>query len=441
MLIAEVYRSTTILAPYSPCSSLNKISFFDLRRLTRLSRSPGQHVLELDGIRGYACLSVVAAHCLINIIAAPENTIIYYIQSHAAPLLVAGVDLFFVLSGFLIGGILLDSRKNPHFFEVFWIRRAARILPVLWILLATYAAALFIRSSFNLPQMDVWLLLKPIPPFWTYFTFTQNIPLALGGYGNPRWVGITWSLAIEEQFYLIFPFAVYLLPRKWIAIIALLGIGIAPICRDVFAHIFGNWFAPYVLLPSRMDGLMFGVLLALMIRNSRSLVIAFKGRKTLDVVALVIIVLELTDTLIGKIWTGLISAHGSLPPLHQSALSLLSAILILRIFLYGSSPMNQIWRSTILTKAGLISYALYMYHQAVNGTVHAYFFNQEPRIETSQQLIAAFAVIIIAISLATISYFLVEKPIRKLGYDFTKRLQRGTVAARNELSVVQANGH
>ncbi|QMT59722.1 acyltransferase [Legionella sp. PC997] len=88
-----------------------------------------KHTPELDGIRGYACLSVLVLHCLTGIIS-NSNPWVTLFRQHTFQLLLSGVDLFFVLSGFLIGGILLDTKNKPHFFKIFWIKRVTRIFPV-----------------------------------------------------------------------------------------------------------------------------------------------------------------------------------------------------------------------------------------------------------------------------------------------------------------------
>src|SRR3954453_2427034 len=98
------------------------------------------------------------------------------------------------------------------------------------------------------------------------------------------------------------------------------------------------------------------------------------------------------------------------------------AIVILRIFTRKDSPFNNIWRSRLLAKIGLISYALYMYHQAVNGLVHGLLFNQEPTITTPAHLFAAIAVIAISLGLATVSYIYFEAPIRRYGARLAERL-------------------
>jgi peptidoglycan/LPS O-acetylase OafA/YrhL len=116
---------------------------------------------------------------------------------------------------------------------------------------------------------------SPAHPFIRHFA--QSWWIATGGYGGPRWTGITWSFAIEEQFYLPFPFAVYFLPRKWLVAVVISLLVATPVLRKIFERLFGSWYAPYVLLPSRVDGLMFGVAVALKIKAH------FTWRDRLDV--------------------------------------------------------------------------------------------------------------------------------------------------------------
>jgi peptidoglycan/LPS O-acetylase OafA/YrhL len=373
---------------------------------------------ELDGIRGWACASVLIAHCLTGVIKVEPGSLAASFNSHTLWLFLGGVDLFFVLSGFLIGGILIDSKARAgtslnlrDYAASFWIRRIARIFPVAYLLLATYCAALFVRNKFGIIQLDNWLLAEPRPPVASFATFTQSWWIAVGGYGGPRWMGITWSLAIEEQFYLLFPFAIYFLRRRWIVALVIAGIVAAPILRDILERLFGSWYAPYVLLPSRVDGLMFGVAVALIIRDPRTFYLARLLRRVLDVVALFILYLIVTNYL-PSWWRG---PSGSLYPLKQSLLALMWAIVILRIFTYEHSVFNAIWRNSILAKIGLISYGLYMYHQAINGLIHEFIFNQEPTIANVAQFAAALGVLAAAFGAAILSYVYFESPIRRYG--------------------------
>jgi peptidoglycan/LPS O-acetylase OafA/YrhL len=233
-------------------------------------------------------------------------------------------------------------------------------------------------------------------------------------------MGITWSLAIEEQFYLFFPLAVYFLPRRWITFAVLAGICIAPIMRYLVEQLFGNWYAAYVLMPSRMDALLFGVLVALIVRNENALAAARRVRWFLDAIMLYLAYCIATYSSLFLIWPS--PTGGPFPPLKQSGLALMFALLILHIFIYRSSALRTVLRARILANIGLISYALYMYHQAVNGLMHGFLFNQEPKVTSIAELLVAIAVMAISIGLATLSYFYFELPIRKIGQRLTTRV-------------------
>jgi peptidoglycan/LPS O-acetylase OafA/YrhL len=367
-----------------------------------------KHVPELDGIRGWACLSVLILHCLSGITSNDVPGMAFF-NTHTLWFFLGGVDLFFVLSGFLIGGILLDSKDKPHFFSRFWIRRIGRIIPVAYLVFATYAVALLVVSHFNITRFDTWLLQEPRAPLWTFPLFMQSLPIAFNGFDGPRWVAMSWSLAIEEQFYMLFPFAVYFLPRKRLVAVVIVGIVAAPILRDVLERYFGHWYGPYVLLPSRMDVILYGVAVALIVRNETAFALACRFRRWLDAIALLFLVVMLGNWR-WPIWPG----ASDIPPLKQSMLAIMFGIVILRVFTYQAGDiLNRIWRNTILAKIGLISYALYMYHQTVNGLLHGIIFGREPKITEWSHLLVAVAVVTVSIGLATLSYVYFETPIRR----------------------------
>lgn len=377
-----------------------------------------RHMPELDGIRGWACTSVLVAHCLTGITQAAPDSWITQFNSHTLWLLLSGVDSFFVLSGFLIGGILLDSKHKPNYFKTFWIKRVARIFPVAYLVLATYAAALFVTAHFNITRFDNWLLAEYRPPLWTFATFTQSLPFAFGGYGGPRWMAMTWSLAIEEQCYLIFPLVVYFLPRKWLVVLVISGIVTSPVLRDVFERVFESWYAPYVLLPSRIDELMYGVGIALIVRDDRAFNVVIRYRLLLDIIAVVILYSILTNWVFPW-WPG---PSGTIYPLKQSLLAIMWSIVILRVYTYRNNTFNKIWRLSILAKISLISYGLYMYHQAINGLVHGLLFDQEPTIKALEHLLAAGGILAITVVLAMLSYTYFETPFRRYGIKVADRL-------------------
>lgn len=180
----------------------------------------------LDALRGVAISMVIARH--------------YFGFGYG----VLGVDLFFVLSGYLIGGILIDSRDEPSYFSTFYGRRVFRIMPLYLLLLAI------------------------VPPaHWGYYlVFAQAIPWLQSGFPLYEPTTVTWSLAIEEQFYLILPMLIYWLPRRWLIRVLWGGVLLAPVWRWGFwAYLPGPSF--WYFLPGHLDDLFGGVLLACFMRG------------------------------------------------------------------------------------------------------------------------------------------------------------------------------
>ena len=116
----------------------------------------------------------------------------------------SGVDLFFVFSGFLIGGILLEARQSTNYFRVFYKRRIYRIFPIYF----TYLAVFFFGLHFMQSPL-VYNMFHPEIPWHTCVTFTQNFWMAFRNDTGSFALVPTWSLAVEEQFYLTIPALVY----------------------------------------------------------------------------------------------------------------------------------------------------------------------------------------------------------------------------------------
>ena len=156
------------------------------------------YIPQFDGLRGLSILAVFAAHSEF-LRALPHAHFLEYGR--------VGVDLFFVLSGFLITGILLDTRTSPHYFRNFYARRALRIWPLYYIILTIiFVASSRLGNSFGRPTGQVW------PYFYFYAqNLSSHLPIPYG-------LGPTWSLAIEEQFYLTWPLLVFLLRKRFLAI-------------------------------------------------------------------------------------------------------------------------------------------------------------------------------------------------------------------------------
>jgi peptidoglycan/LPS O-acetylase OafA/YrhL len=168
-----------------------------------------------------------------------------------------GVDLFFVLSGFLITGILVDNKGSGRYFSTFYARRALRILPVYF--LAVFAA--FHLLPHLLQDFDTGGA-RTEAAFWLFLTNFKDLPYQLA-----RTVGHFWSLAIEEQFYLMWPLVVFVSSRGGARRIALLTVILSPVLRYIALRAGVSVGSVYHFTPFRLDGLATGAFIALSLRE------------------------------------------------------------------------------------------------------------------------------------------------------------------------------
>ncbi len=214
------------------------------------------HIPALDGVRGIAIALVLLSHFMLRDYFTNERA--YFITQFGW----IGVDLFFVLSGFLITGILLDSRRNEHYWRNFYRRRVLRILPLYYfVVFITWLTVLFFEKYPESFDSYAW-----------FFTFTPNLGMGLkNNYLNHSHIfnlNHLWSLAIEEQFYLFWPLIVRYVPMRSLAILCLVLIAMGTGLRHLTDHIIGTELSisSYTLPFCRMDGLAAGSFLAVAFR-------------------------------------------------------------------------------------------------------------------------------------------------------------------------------
>jgi len=207
-------------------------------------------ILELDGFRAAAVLAVLFHHLFYGWLTPALSKIPGVFLAFLSRGWL-GVDLFFVLSGFLITGILLDSKETEHYFRNFYTRRILRIVPL-------YLACILLMY-FCYPDKGAYFRLSLV--YLANFAYFFRVP-------KPHGPGVFWSLAIEEHFYLIWPLVVRLLNKAWlIALILFIVLG-TPILRGVCAHAGmdpGLEIYPYSFF--RFDNLALGGMLALWVRS------------------------------------------------------------------------------------------------------------------------------------------------------------------------------
>jgi len=252
----------------------------------------------------------------------------------------AGVDLFFVLSGLLITRILRQDRDTPSFWSRFYLKRAARILPPL--------AVLFLVCSIYPTQLGQWL---GIIFFASNFVrvFCPNIH-------NP--VVITWSLAIEEQFYLFWPFAVRFLDTRQLIRLLIALLVIEPLLRAIVTPFTQSWDLIYYLTPFHIDGLALGSLIAVLLENERA-----KARITLLAPR---VFFASTACLLGGMaifpWFRRPANSIAFNSLGYSLLILACGSLICYTLLHEIATVTKILSLRGLTVLGTISYGVYLYH-------------------------------------------------------------------------------
>lgn len=355
-----------------------------------------KRIPELDGFRGIAVLMVMVEHTfeVAPTKVHPTGTV-DFLLTHGW----LGVDLFFILSGFLITGILLDERGRPDYFRSFYRRRALRILPLALSCLVAYA--LIYHHQYNGAFALDFLL--------TLF-FCANLNLLFGVLPLPG-TGVMWSLAVEEHFYLLWPVAIRRLPRRAIGWLALAIILISPIGRGLAMHWGVRAQAVYQLSWFRFDGLAVGALLAVFVRTRY-----FTARNTwkaaLGWLAIVLAV------------TTLLKPYGALLPKstlgealrYTQAQALFGAAMAVALAHQGTA-LTAILRSRFLGWVAALSYCLYLIHMAV-GDLYRWTLHQAGMSVSANSLGALFmryaVVFLVSFALAALSRRYLETPFLRM---------------------------
>ncbi|MCX6955387.1 MAG: acyltransferase [Verrucomicrobia bacterium] len=371
--------------------------------------APGR-IAALDGLRGVAVLMVVAMHFYARV-PTPDGSLAHLVLRSACNLGFAGVDLFFVLSGYFIGGILLDHRTSPSLLPAFYLRRGLRILPLYALLLASFFVCREIRGLTSLEGGAYFW--SPIAD-WNYFTFTQNIAAAAQRTIGNYWLGPTWSLAVEEQFYLLMPFFVRGLDRRQLVRLCLCGLVLSPALRIAALAFAQNGLAAVFLLPMRADGLLCGVLCALVVRDPAAL----------DTVR------RLRRPLVGFLAGGLVifaalSVGGfetyswQIAPLGYSLFAVFFSGVLLHLVAFPSSRLAGIFRFGPLAAVGLISYFVYLFHAPVWYFLHWYCFNAAPVHFTWAAGGVTALALALTLLLGAASWRYLESPLLRLARKFS----------------------
>lgn len=341
-----------------------------------------RHMLALDGLRGVAILAVFFLHYGAGGIHSGSTLVRW--TATVCGFGWSGVDLFFVLSGFLITGILYDTQNHAEYYKKFYARRALRIFPVYYLfILIVFAIVpfaawskghLFFLVYLGYPAAIIWPALVKLP--------VRVIHL--------------WSLQVEEQFYMVWPWLIRRLrsPRRILGLCAILVV-VAPIARIAFPQ----W--QYASLPCRMDDLAWGAALAILFRSDlwtrcqRSAWPFFAV--SASATALICVVRHTTehnDRLISTLGFSVIGIG-------------CAALLVLSL-----GPLSGFFSLGVLRIFGKYSYGLYLYHYPLTTLTERAkpFFDRYP-LGAITYVAACLA---FNMAIAVLSFHLIEQPILKL---------------------------
>ena len=346
------------------------------------------HIRELDGIRGIAAIMVFFHHLCFTSIQpndwGPGIRALYHLSSYGN----TGVDLFFVLSGFLITSLLIQDRDSTAYYRNFYWKRILRILPL-------YILCL-VGVYFFVPGSHAYVLLAAL----FIVNFAQVFHVAS--------TGPFWTLAIEEQFYLLWPTVVRRrsVPQlvRWSV-----GIGLSAVILRLAAACFGHF--NYDLTFLHCDGLAIGAFIACRYsqKNALNPPAAAIPTKWIAAAFAAGVVLFLCVFL----------PHSSLRELafiaaaYQTGISLLAGSVIAFVIVHTGARYLAIFRSRLFTFFGLISYAIYMIHTYVL-MAYVHLRGELPPGDLAAYAIQFFTVLVISVLLSLLTYYLIERPALSL---------------------------
>jgi peptidoglycan/LPS O-acetylase OafA/YrhL len=364
-----------------------------------------RNIPELDGVRAIAILAVIVFHA-----GSAESGAALSYASGLVAFGWCGVDLFFVLSGFLITGILIDTKETPKALRNFYARRVLRIFPLYYLTLVMYfhvlpgAAHLLSRFQEFRPTEEAW--------YWLYIC---NWSPSFGA--GHALLSHLWSLSIEEQFYMFWPLLVLSVNRRTLALVCASIIVLAPCLRTLLLFTL-NEAGPVLYRNTlcRIDTLAFGAVCAMLVRDPGHLRAALRVRPVLLVAGFAAVGVSLA----------ICGPDQYLRPMNVigfSALALLFAYVILWAQ-EGGPGLRAALRFGPLRSIGKYSYAMYIFHVPVVALLRRIFHLtriHNPVVLGALLVVEMMAAVAVSYAGGLISWRIFENPFLKLKSRFEYR--------------------
>jgi peptidoglycan/LPS O-acetylase OafA/YrhL len=345
--------------------------------------------LRLDGLRGLATIFVVVSHFLAEVPSGITGLALGFVA----------VCMFFVLSGFLIGRLILEQSSSSNFFKVFYARRFLRTLPSYAVVLGAIMAVTAFSGLEWVPGLG------SIPAF-SYVTFTQNLFFAGELEIGSEWLAPTWTLAVEEQFYMIAPLAIIWTPRRYLLPV-IAGVIAASIVYRFNLALQGKHALTYLpTLLGNADALAMGIGAAVLSREIRPNRIVDRLLEIAPLACLGSIIVA----------SAFIPEDMPIALFMRPVIALASAAFILRIAM--NAQVSTWLKAPFLCTTGHNSYSIYLVHMPIAGIVHGLITGLHPDIGSASQNFATAlsfpATMLVALALTKA----VEDPATRLGRSF-----------------------
>jgi peptidoglycan/LPS O-acetylase OafA/YrhL len=345
-----------------------------------------RRIVALDGLRGLMTVFVVISHFFAELPGGLNALMFGWV----------GVDMFFVLSGFLVGKLILEKSPHANFFSVFYVRRFLRTVPAYLVtVLVVFALLRFCDPA--------WSDADGALPLWSYLTFTQSFLMVSRETIGAHWLAPTWTLAVEEHFYLIVPALIVFTPRRWlVATLSGVVVGVLILRFAIYQGGFASPIAALVLLPGRADLLAFGILAAIAVTRHGFLRVRF------DLALRIVPLAALISILVMQAFGGtLFEVYGSLAMSIGCASYLLSIV--------RGAPEAKRLESRWLQFLGNNSYCIYLTHLPVLGLMHGLILGGRPALTSPAQWMVTLVATPVCILVGWAMTKAIEEPLTRYG--------------------------